>query len=119
MALKKSSRTRSRKIHPNDAKTVHLKDLPLFPMASQLPQTIWVDEANLLVRGEQPLATLRFFTALPEGKMEACRVQTTLSHLKKIVDVICRSLDYVPDTPLSNSTSTSHGSKDQSPSKIG
>ncbi len=59
--------------------------------------TVWVDSMNIYVRQDPPLATLRFSTVMPEAVYEACRVQTSVAHLRAIVDVICRSIDYYPE----------------------
>jgi hypothetical protein len=61
---------------------------------------VWVDRMELLLRSDVPIATLRFYTVVGTEKLtEACRLQTTVSHLRAIVDLLCRQLDYYPAKP--------------------
>jgi hypothetical protein len=58
---------------------------------------IWVDRMELLSRGDAPIGMLRFYSAIGNEKLtEAARLQTTHAHLRGIVDVLCRTLDYYP-----------------------
>ena len=75
--------------------TIKIDDLPEVVDPS-IP-TVWVDRMQVLARAE--VATLRFQTALPEARYEVCRVQTSLGHLRDIVDVLCRTLEYYPTDP--------------------
>lgn len=59
-------------------------------------KSLWVDTMGMTVRADVPVATLRFFTVLEDAQQEACRIQTNVPHLKRMVDVICRSINYYP-----------------------
>ncbi len=80
---------------------------PLAVDPSKLPREsdpslklVWVDRMETLLRGDAPLATLRFYTVIGNEKLaEACRLQTTVAHLRAIVDLLCRLLDYYPAKP--------------------
>ena len=61
--------------------------------------TIWVDTMQILVRGDVGVATLRFETALPEAAYEACRLQMSVEHVKRMIEVMCQHVDYYPSRP--------------------
>jgi hypothetical protein len=44
---------------------------------------------------------LRFFAALPDPDRltEVSRVQTSTTHARQIVDILCRGLNYYPSKP--------------------
>lgn len=60
---------------------------------------IWVDRMELSVRADTPVATMRYYSVLLDHLSEACRLQMSTVHLRSMVDVMCRSLDYYPDKP--------------------
>ncbi len=61
---------------------------------------VWVDKTDLFLRGDVPIGTLRFYSLVGNEKFaEACRLQTTVTHLRAIVDLLCRQLDYYPAKP--------------------
>lgn len=63
-------------------------------------KTLWVDRMEINVRGDLPIALLRFFSVVPPDKLsEACRMQTSLTHLQAIVDSLSRTLNYYPTKP--------------------
>lgn len=63
-------------------------------------QLTWVDLMEIHLRGDIDVATLRFYSAVGGTiAAEACRLQTSTTHLKAIVDVLCRTLDYYPAQP--------------------
>lgn len=76
---------------------------PLVSLA-QLPRRanlsidlVWVDRMELAVRGDTPVATLRFFSAIAtEELVECARLQTSMEHLKAIADAICRATHHYP-----------------------
>jgi len=80
---------------------------PVEVLAGALPKEadpsirlVWVDTMEILVRSNLPIATLRFYSALGTEKLtEACRLQVGVEHLRRIADVICRSIDYYPTKP--------------------
>ncbi len=43
------------------------------------------------------MATLRFYSVIGDKLAEASRLQTSVSHLKAIADVICRVLNHYPE----------------------
>lgn len=53
----------------------------------QLP-LVWVDRMELTIRGDVPIATLRFYSVVGGRLSEECRIQTTTDHLHRIADVI-------------------------------
>lgn len=61
---------------------------------------VWVDNTDMVLRGDVPIGTLRFYSVVGNEKLtEACRLQTTVTHLRAIVDLLCRQLDYYPAKP--------------------
>ena len=61
---------------------------------------VWVDKTDLLLRGDVPIGTLRFYSVVGKERLaEACRLQTTVTHLRAIVDLLCGQLDYYPAKP--------------------
>lgn len=65
-------------------------------------QSVWVDHMRIAVRGDIPVATLRFFTtqAAPDVTMEACRIQIPIGLLKNMVDVISSVVERYPTQPV-------------------
>jgi hypothetical protein len=64
---------------------------------------VWVDLAEILVRQDIPIATITFYSSLHDRIAEACRIQTTTDHLKKIAGIICSITDYYPERPKNKS----------------
>jgi hypothetical protein len=68
--------------------------------------SIWIDKMSLNLRADPGLAMVRFYTLLVDEEgptvVEACRIQTTADHLRKIVEVLAKSLNFYP-TPESTS----------------
>ncbi len=94
---KKTTAKKQPSASDSQLKPIDFAALP--PLPSDV-QTIWVDRAQLLLRSDEPIATIRFETALPEGRREAARIAMSVSHLRKLVDLICRMIEYKPtDTP--------------------
>lgn len=54
---------------------------------------------QILVRGDVGVATLRFETALPEAAYEVCRLQMSVDHVRRMIDVMCQHVDYYPSKP--------------------
>ena len=50
-------------------------------------------------RVDAPLVTLRFYTALAERLTEVSRLQTSVDHVKAIIDVLARVVDHYPERP--------------------
>ena len=98
--MAKRSSKKPRRPQKDDSRTVkaqaalRLDELPKESDPSI--RLIWVDSMEVAVRGDVPVVTLRFYSALREKLAEACRVQTSTTHLRSILDVLCRSLDYYP-----------------------
>jgi len=66
--------------------------------------TLWVDTTTLTARVDGT-ATMRFYTVLREASVEACRIHTSVDHLKRIVDMLARSLEYYPTQATIKTTS--------------
>jgi hypothetical protein len=60
---------------------------------------LWVDQTRLVLRDDFPIASLIFYSVIPDQGIieETARIQTSVEHLRKIVDLLCRQLDYYPD----------------------
>ena len=63
--------------------------------------SIWVDTSSLSLRSDLPIATLRFFEFGSDGQgvpiaTEVCRLLTSVDHLKSLVNLLSRSIDYYP-----------------------
>ena len=104
-AKKSATRTRrtTRKRDKRRPVTVNLRDLP--KESNPNLQLAWVDRMDFAGRGDIPIVTLRFYSAVGgELLHEAARLQMTTQHLKSIADVICRQLSYYP-TPSKSSGS--------------
>ncbi len=60
-------------------------------------KTVWIDRMQIFMRSDLPIATISFSSLIPiDMLVEVGRFQTTASHLKGIVDVLCRTIDYYP-----------------------
>ena len=62
-------------------------------------QLVWVDMMELMLRGDTQMGTLRFYSLLGDHLSEACRLQVSVAHLKSIIDVLCRNVEYYPSRP--------------------
>ena len=105
MATKSSKSTKSKiaKKRPRKRKS-ELQQLEID--MSKLPkefnprlQLIWVDRMEIAVRGDTPVATLRFYTAMVDHLSEVSRLQTSVTHIKAMIDVLCRTMEYYPSRP--------------------
>ena len=96
----KSKRAASRATLPSGAlagrQDVNPAELKLIPSASP---AVWVDRMEIGIRGDVPVATLRFYGVCPPFLIEALRLQTSVDHLRLIADVLCQSLNYYPSKP--------------------
>jgi len=76
---------------------------PKFPPAQfKMPPNpilpvLWSD--TLDVQYDQQNALLRFSATVEGHKIEVARVQTSLDHVKKMVDMFCNALNYYPTKP--------------------
>ena len=66
---------------------------------------------QMLVRSDVPVTTLRFDTALPEAAYEVCRLQMTLAHAKRMIEVMCKTLDHYPTKPTAAKKKTGRKKK--------
>lgn len=58
----------------------------------------WADRMTISVRSDIPVATLSFMSVLGgERQLEAGHIQTSIPHLKRMLDVIASSIDYYPE----------------------
>jgi hypothetical protein len=71
--------------------------------------TIWVDAAQFLTRDNPPVAMLRFYTITPEAAVEACRIQTPLDHIRRMIDAMAKTIGYYPTPPSSAELGASEG----------
>jgi hypothetical protein len=55
--------------------------------------TLWIDSINILIRGDTPIATLRFYAHVPEGRIESARLTVSIDHLRKITSILNASLE--------------------------
>ena len=62
-------------------------------------QLVWVDRMEIAVRADTPVVTLRFYTATIDHLSEVSRLQTSVAHIKAIIDVLCRNIEYYPTVP--------------------
>ena len=62
-------------------------------------QLVWVDRMEIVLRGDAPIVTLRFYSVMGDHLSEACRLQTSETHIKAIIDVLCRNIEYYPSRP--------------------
>lgn len=62
-------------------------------------QLVWVDRLEIAVRADTPVVTLRFYTAMVDHLSEVARVQTSVTHIKAIIDVLSRNVEYYPSRP--------------------
>lgn len=93
MAQKKS---KSAKPKPGPKQiAVHTGEMPTI--VDPTLKTVWVDKTNLYVRSDTPVATVSFSTLVsPDKLIECARIQSTVTHLKATVDMICKTIDYYP-----------------------
>lgn len=95
MAKKKS--TNSRLKAQRLPRKVKLDDLPRESDVAL--RVMWADLMELSVRGDIPVAMLRFYAALPDKLIEQTRIQTSVKHLRGMIDVLCKTTDYYPSKP--------------------
>lgn len=73
---------------------------------NELP-TLWIDAMQIMDRDNPELILMRCFSFMPEVAVESCRLMTPVSHAKKIVDALARSLNYYPTPQTSQPADTS------------
>jgi len=91
------------------------KVVPQINYNNNLP-TIFIDGANIGLR-EDGVCFISFVANLPFGNMEQARIMTTTKNLKKIVDGICKNLNYYPMKP-SEPKVTAKIQRNRRPSKV-
>ena len=74
--------------------SLNINELPQIGNASVVSS--WVDSMQFLLRPDEQLATCRFWTALPEGNYEVCRLQMTIGHARRMIDVMAKQVDHYP-----------------------
>ena len=75
-------------------------DMSKLPKVSDASlRLVWVDRMEIAVRGDEPLVTLRFYSAVVDHLSEVSRIQTSVTHIKAIIDVLCRNIEYYPSRP--------------------
>lgn len=96
MAKKSPSKAKRRRADKaRKVETVNLGKIPTIMDAGI--KTVWIDRMQLFQRSDLPLATISFSSLIPPDKLvEVGRFQTTVTHLKSIIDVLCRTTDYYP-----------------------
>lgn len=100
MSKRQRTRSKSRAVKgllpsgsPSGQQQIKMADLK--PVSLTSPPH-WVDHMELAVRADIPIATIRFYAICPPFIVESSRLQTSVDHLKKIVDVLSKSLNYYP-----------------------
>lgn len=97
-APRKSSRTPKQ-----EPQKVNVGELPRRRRADA--PVLWVDAMHLQVRSEQPLATLSFEAVINTNTdeahlLEVVRLQTTVEHVTRMLDVLARNLNHYPKPPV-------------------
>ena len=80
---------------------------------------LWADYMEVAYRAEASLAMLVFYASIPQAQdppilLETARIQTSLLHIKSIIEVLCETSGYYPKRPESESESS--GSSESSES---
>lgn len=78
-------------------RTVKVSDLPQ-ESDSFLP-VIWSDYMEIVGRGDIPITLLRFYAIVKDRLIEEARIQTSIIQLQKMIDVMCKTLNYYPTKP--------------------
>lgn len=91
-AGKRSSPKPEKKVVALDLKQLEVVVDPALRLA-------WTDRMTISTRADVPVATLSFYAVAMNKLCEAARIQTSIPHLRQMVDVICRSIDYYPKKP--------------------
>ena len=87
--------SQSHSVLPEQHKAVLASELPL--MRDNTLKTLWVDTMEIGTRGDIPVSTISFCCVVgSEYRLEVARLQTSTEHLKRVVDAVCRNLDYYP-----------------------
>lgn len=64
---------------------------------------VWVDRAEIRTGNDKSLGLISLFSHVPVGEetfaVEVFRFVTPVDHLQRIVDVICKQLNYYPEKP--------------------
>lgn len=94
---KKAAKQASKSSRRKQSLAISIKDLP--KVRNPAVVTAWVDSMQFLGRSDLPIATMRFETALPEAAYEVCRLQSSVDHIKRMIDVMCENVDYYPSKP--------------------
>ena len=62
--------------------------------------TVWFDSFRMARRSDVEIVVFSFFHKLPfeesSDQLELFRAATTTDHVRKIIDMMCRNLDYYP-----------------------
>ena len=102
MATKSSkSKTAKKRPRKRQSESQQLKiDMSKLPKElNPSLQLVWIDRMEIAVRADTPVATLRFYTAMVDHLSEVSRLQTSVTHIKSIIDVLCRNVEYYPTAP--------------------
>ena len=77
---------------------------------------LWADYMEVAYREEASLAMLIFYASIPQAQdppilLETARIQTSLLHIKSIIEVLCGTSGYYPERPESESSGSSESSE--------
>ena len=102
--FKKSAKKRLRATSRSRSKQSQHKGLAIKPdelptESDPSPRLVWVDTMTYAVRADIPIITLRFYSVVLEKLCEACRLQTSVEHLRRMLDGLCKATDYYPSRP--------------------
>lgn len=59
----------------------------------------WVDSSSVMMRGDVPIATMQFYYFTLDAAIEVCRLQTSTSHIRAMIDLLTKVIDYYPAKP--------------------
>lgn len=60
---------------------------------------VWSDFMMIALRADAPVATMRFYSFLGDHAVEASRIQVSTEHIKRMIDVLARTVKYYPNQP--------------------
>ena len=76
---------------------VKLNTLPL--QADPTLKVLWVDTMGVLLRTDIDVISLHFASAAGDKMLDACRLQTSKEHAKRMVDALAQVLNHYPAKP--------------------
>lgn len=62
---------------------------------------LWCDATVFSLR-DDGIGLMQFYAITPDASVEVARIQTSRQHVKNMVDLFCKTLDYYPDKLVEN-----------------